>query len=290
MKHVLILFAVMMVLVPTVYAEDDKWIDGIKFRYGGLTFSPDLSHPSMGSSEVDNRIIVNSSLPNSLIPVALVLPETSMNSFSFRGGIFEISNESYDDLAPYGFESSTHLRQSPESRDWLVSSFFNDDDKSYISGKDLWALSADAEMKSLFFGYYWGLFIPIGKNHRFLKTGFGISTSYSELNLKLNLCSEYRIIERTIPDDGGQNYIEGKCEGKYEIDSIRKIGWINDLVLHINLWERVTEDSIFSFYKWTFNQSSFRSNLSFSKHAKQESLTFSPRFYWMEVFTYTYRF
>ena len=154
MKYVLVLFAVMMVLVSTVYAEDDKWIDGIKFRYGGLTFSPDLSHPSMGSSEVDNRIIVNMSLPNSLIPVALVLPETSMNSFSFRGGFFEISDESYDDLAPFGFESSTHLRQSPESRDWLVSSFFNDDDKSYISGKDLWALSADAEMKALFFGYY----------------------------------------------------------------------------------------------------------------------------------------
>ena len=128
--------------------------------------------------------------------------------------------------------------------------------------------------------------LPIGKNHRFLKTGFRISTSYSELNLKLNLCSEYIIIERTIPDDGGENYIEGK----YEIDSTRKIGWINDLVLHINLWERVTEDSIFSFYKWTFNLSSTRSNLSFSKHAKQESLTFSPRFYWIEVFTYTYRF
>ena len=112
--------------------------------------TPDLSHPSIGSSELDNRIIVNMSLPNSLIPVALVLPETSMNSFSFRGGFYEISNESYDDLAPYGFERSTHLRQSPESRDWLVSSFFNDDDKSYISGKDLWALSADAEMKALY--------------------------------------------------------------------------------------------------------------------------------------------
>ena len=110
MKHVLVLICLMMVLVPTVYAEDDKWIDGIKFRYGGLTFSPDLSHPSMGSSEVDNRILVNSSLPNSLIPVALVLPETSMNSFSFRGGFYEISNESYDDLTPYGFDSST--RQS----------------------------------------------------------------------------------------------------------------------------------------------------------------------------------
>ena len=36
MKHILILFAVMMVLVPTVYAEEKSWyeIDGIKFRYG----------------------------------------------------------------------------------------------------------------------------------------------------------------------------------------------------------------------------------------------------------------
>ena len=65
-KYVLVIIISILLSIPSVYAEDDKWIDGIKFRYGGLTFSPDLSHPSMGSSEVDNRILVNSSLPNSL--------------------------------------------------------------------------------------------------------------------------------------------------------------------------------------------------------------------------------
>ena len=39
MKHVLILFAVMMVLVPTVYAEEKSWyeIDGIRIRPAGFT-------------------------------------------------------------------------------------------------------------------------------------------------------------------------------------------------------------------------------------------------------------
>ena len=32
-KQVLGLFAIILVLVPVVYAEDDKWIDGIMYRW-----------------------------------------------------------------------------------------------------------------------------------------------------------------------------------------------------------------------------------------------------------------
>jgi len=37
-KQVLVLFAIIFVSVPLAKAEDDKWIDGIKFRYGEYNY------------------------------------------------------------------------------------------------------------------------------------------------------------------------------------------------------------------------------------------------------------
>ena len=37
MKQVLVLFATVLILIPEVYAQDDKLIDGIKFRVGNYT-------------------------------------------------------------------------------------------------------------------------------------------------------------------------------------------------------------------------------------------------------------
>ena len=65
-----------------------------------------------------------------------------------------------------GEPSGNNRRQSQQVRDFLNNSFFNDDDKSFISGKDKWALSADTEYLYYVVCYYWGIFIPIGKTHR----------------------------------------------------------------------------------------------------------------------------
>ena len=34
MKHVSVFFTIILALIPEVYAEDDKWVDGIRFRSG----------------------------------------------------------------------------------------------------------------------------------------------------------------------------------------------------------------------------------------------------------------
>ena len=34
MKHILVLLSIILALIPKVFAEDDKWIDGIKIRAG----------------------------------------------------------------------------------------------------------------------------------------------------------------------------------------------------------------------------------------------------------------
>jgi len=278
LKSLLLSLCGLILTAMPVHAREKSWyeIDGIRFRYGSLQFSPDIKI-------YHERIIVNTASVNIISPVALALPEKLMSSFSFRGGVIEFVNQSFDDMTPLDHENSTHYRQSPTQRDHL-NSWFNDDDKSYISGKDLWALSADGDMKALFFGYYWGLFIPVGNNHRFFKIGTGIGAYYADIGIKLNLCSEFK-------KKGGETNLWGepigKCEGKYEIDSARAIAWRTDGIIYINLWERVTEDSVFSIYRRTFNTGWSRTSLSFSKH---EGLRISPRFYFHEIFAYDYRF
>ena len=44
MKHVFVLFAIILVLVPVVKSEEQSWyeIDGIKIRLGQLTFGTNL--------------------------------------------------------------------------------------------------------------------------------------------------------------------------------------------------------------------------------------------------------
>ena len=37
MKQLLVLFVIILTSIPEVYAEDDKWIDGIKFRTGQIS-------------------------------------------------------------------------------------------------------------------------------------------------------------------------------------------------------------------------------------------------------------
>ena len=51
MKQVLVLFAIIFVSVPLAKAEDDKWIDGIKFRYGEYNYP--MSIGKKGANEDD---------------------------------------------------------------------------------------------------------------------------------------------------------------------------------------------------------------------------------------------
>ena len=53
-----------------------------------------------------------------------------------------------------------YFRQSSSVREELIKNFFNDDDKKFIEGKDKWALSADTEFEFIYFGYFWGVFLP----------------------------------------------------------------------------------------------------------------------------------
>ncbi len=76
MKYVLVLFAVMMVLVSTVYAEDDKWIDGIRFRYGQEWYETYISMPLAGKDTdiIKTENTISKFTPISQFPIIITLP------------------------------------------------------------------------------------------------------------------------------------------------------------------------------------------------------------------------
>ena len=52
MKHVFVFFAIILALIPAVYAEDDKWIDGIKIRAGFNANITRVRMPWKGDREI----------------------------------------------------------------------------------------------------------------------------------------------------------------------------------------------------------------------------------------------
>ena len=275
LKYVLSFFAFLIFSVPIVNAqelveenengqllEDKSWyeIDGIKIRIGRLRNNTGISLSSQENSHQLPPAIIDqtdqfshqNAIPIS--PIAIVLPETLMTSWSFRGAVFEFQTETeVKDLSPSPDDNSinsetTHWRQKSSMRTLLYNDFFNASDKSFADSNPKWALSADVNSSRYFFGYIWGVFIPVGKNHRFFKIGFGPAVYYTDMSLKLNLCSEYKI---TVSEKERTNH-GGECVGKTEIDSasISKWGWIFP-TYHFTLWEIFTRDSVWKILSWT---------------------------------------
>jgi len=274
LKYVLAFFAFVIFSVPIVNAqelveenengqllEDKSWyeIDGIKIRIGRLRNNTGISLSSQENSHQLPPAIIDqtdqfshqNAIPIS--PIAIVLPETLMTSWSFRGAVFEFQTETeVKDLSPSPDDNSinsetTHWRQKSSMRTLLYNDFFNASDKSFADSNPKWALSADVNSSRYFFGYIWGVFIPVGKNHRFFKIGFGPAVYYTDMSLKLNLCSQYKI---TVSEKGRTNH-DGECVGKTEIDSASISKWGTTINYQATLWERFTKDSIWKILSWT---------------------------------------
>ena len=281
MKHVLVLLSIILALIPVVKAEDKSWyeIDGIKFRLGGGTQEIRFWVP--GESIIQQDYDLEGQDQKRLFPVAIVFPETLMSSFSFRGAFFEYKAKTIaNETAPAGWENATKTlrRQSSTARTKLYNEFFNASEKSFVDANSNWALSADTEFMFVYLGYYWGIFLPIGKHHRFFKTAFGHSLVYNDISVRLYLCSEYRI-----------SGSKGDCVGKKEIDTATAKGTAVEFVFYFNLWERYSENSIWKFIQFNSNISGGRGNLKY-KNRKNTTLAELTHTEHREIISYTYRF
>ena len=290
MKYVLVLFAVMMVLVSTVYAEDDKWIDGIRFRYGQEWYETYISIPLAGKDTdiIKTENTISKFTPISQFPIAITLPEILMNSWSFRGAFLEYQNRTeLKDLAPQASDNvihsdTTNWRQKPDERTYIYNNLFTASDKTFADANSNWALSADTVSSRYLFGYNWGIFIPVGEYNRFLKFGLGPAIYYLKFSMKLNLCSEYKIT----PSPGKSDGHSSECVGKREIDSasIDKVILATSVV--VSLWERFTKDSVWRILSWSSGDANFNVKLK----NNSMDLVIKSRTAITEFISYTYRF
>ena len=315
MKYLLVLLSIILALIPAVYADDDKWIDGIRFRPGSHYRNPIVIYmPSkiekrinpFFSSPPDAGAIAGRDQAKSSFPFALSLPETLMTSWSFRGGLFEfefptevqdlipgvgsLEGTSYEDpnlnssnAIAYIDGKTLILRSSYKTS--LYNDFFNTSDKAFADANSNWALSADVTSSLITLGYYFGVFIPIGDYHRFFKYGFGIGIYYLDFSVKLNLCSQYKVTPK-IDGEEDEKYSKGECVGKTEIDSYsgKKLGGSSGSFF--TLWERVTKDSIWRVY--SINDVYADGDIKLKNHTKNLGLNIQAMSW--EIVSYTYRF
>ena len=283
--------------MSAIYAEDQSWyeIDGIKIRYGNLRNTTDifLQGHSPRISEGPESSFINKNdkfshlKPTPIFPIAIVLPETLMSSWSFRGAVFEYQNETeVKDLTPRPdddsiSEDTTHWRQKPSVRTLLYNNFFTASDKSFADANPNWAVSADVSGSSYFLGYNFGVFFPVGEYNRFLKTGIGAVVYYTDISIKLNFCSQYKI---TVTNESGRES-DAECVGKTEIDSSSESRLGATLNTHFTLWERITKNSIWKILSWT--QANYIHELKLKNHNNLKYRKSSGTEVWI---SYTYRF
>ena len=311
LKFLLLSLCALILTAMLVQAEEDKWIDGIRFRPAA---PPGVSGPSTRSQnpiviympwKIEGRIspyfsdppntaaIAGKHTSTTLFPFALELPETLMTSWSFRGALFEFEFPTeVKDLRP-GFNSisevTNYLRQDGSDRTSLYNDFFNASDKTFADANSNWALSADVTSSRVFLGYNWGFFIPIGDYHRFFKFGAGLGVYYIDLSFKLNLCSQYKVPQGSSdPEWDGVN-----CVGKTEIDSYsgKKSGVASSAVG--TAWERRTKDSIWRFLQVSESVALGSNDKGYLRaklknHSKRLALWMSSSTW--EIISYTYRF
>jgi len=292
LKSLLLSLCCLILTALPVQAEEKSWyeIDGIKFRLGGGTQEIRFWVP--GESIIQQDYDLEGQDQKRLFPVAIVFPETLMSSFSFRGAFFEYKAKTIaNETAPAGWKNATKTlrRQSSTARTKLYNEFFNASEKSFVDANSNWALSADTEFMFVYLGYYWGIFLPIGQHHRFFKIAQGVALTYSDISVRLYLCSEYRISESE-----GKKY--GDCVGKKEIDSGTVTGATVEPVFYFNLWERYSENSIWKFIQVNLNATGPRANPQYPfatlKYKNRNNTTFAeqPSTVHVEYISYTYRF
>jgi len=299
-----LLFPLLLLLTALpIQAEEDKWIDGIRFRPVNDSkldmvvympwkiedrISPYFSSPPKTGAISSN--VVSSTYgyeKTTLFPFALELPETLMTSWSFRGGQFDFEFPTEQDLRIDGFVDSYDGRLKSSYKTSLYNDFFNASDKAFADANSDWEMIiTDVTSSRIFLGYTWGFFIPIGENHRWFKLGAGLGVYYIELSLKLNLCSQLRYHQ--------VSYLETQreCVGKKEIDSYSGNKFGVSSLYNITIWERRTKDSI-----WRFLQGSGGVALGSNdkgyirvKLKNHRSLALWMKSSMEEFVSYTYRF
>ena len=305
----------------SAYAADDKWIDGIKFRYTLYDAKSYILAPEFNNEklvEPPGGWDILSAEVETLFPVVITFPETRMNSWSFRGFFLDFQPETtVNNLQPSGDNiwdtsgytclvyspegiclssipnryKTSKVRQGAQLRDYLYKDFFNDTERSFADANSEWAVSADFTSSRIFLGYLWGVFIPAFEYHRFLKIGLGLALYQADISFKLNLCSTFQtgvIYKNPNSSDGNKKPPRG-CNDKTEIDSASAVKSGLAGLAQITIWERYTEDSVWTLIKYELGRNS-EDISNFQLKNRDNKLAVRIETETLEVISYTYRF
>jgi len=292
---------------------EDKLIDGIKFRLGMNTYSDDLKIDGIGNIAQKNKYInsklvfkeeiFSGSLGNyqrgdeAQGYLVITLPEDRIGTFMFKGwNIDWIFNGKVQNLPPaegsnqtVTVSGETLLRQDDAMITKLTSSFFNVKDRAFtLVNPDYWALSADITKNALLLGYSYGVFLPIGDQHRFFKVSYGLGLGVYQYVVDLNLCEKYTLTQVLYDSQERKNYYEGNCVGKVQIDEATLTGVYGSVFQSTVFWERVTRNSIMTLLTLETSQG-FGIGVSDAK-THDKTVSTNVLFDRIEFFSYTYRF
>ena len=321
-RYFFLSFSTLILSVFSAYAADDKWIDGIKFRgtqYDAKSYilAPEFNNEKLVEPPEGESFF--SAESKYLFPVVITFPETLMNSWSFRSFFidFQLENTVYD-LQPPGeniYETSgstcivysadgtmclqsiphtyktSKVRQGEKLRDYLYKDFFNDTERSFADANSEWAVSADFTSSRIFLGYLWGVFIPAFEYHRFLKIGLGLAVYQADISFKLNLCSTFHtgVIYKYASSSDGNKKPKRTCNDKTEIDSASAVKSGLAGLAQITIWERYTEDSVWTLLKYELGRNS-EDISNFQLKNRDNKLAVRIETETLEVISYTYRF
>jgi len=301
MKQILVLYLIILMSIHTIYAEDNKWIDGITIRIGQKLFNEKIGVG--GKKLVDSDHDINKeeiSFKNLKNPINISFTETLMNSWSYRQMYFDyIPTKKIDDLPPsypkldYDLKDasskglkSVFITQDIDAKKFIKEKLFSGKDTQldFINNNINWAISVDTERTAIYLGYLWGVFIQTTESNRWLKTGVGIGTGYFKYKADLNLCSNYVVSIK----EGTDVYHSGKCNGKTKFGEINVEGPVTTFAGNFVIFERKTADSFWKILN--ANLSETFTNVKYEIENYDHIFDIKLQVVDIDFVSYTYRF
>ena len=295
-------FLLVINLVITIHAKDNKFFDGIVFRFGGIDSN---EHYYLGNER--HNIISTSSLnrkkyggnglsfgPTQYIkfPISIEFKERLINNYSFRTPYTDILyKHKNEDIPPVDSienkiqaslnrGNDTFFLSYNNTRKFIIKEFLKDKANliNFTETNPNWVLSADSLKTQISLGYMFGVFYPFNKSNRILKFGLGIGSGYLSLKTNFNLCKNYEVTISTNV---------GKCNGKLKFGVSKFEGIIFSVGGHLTFYEYISNEKkirIFSIdgyniYDKTLNIDNFNENIY--AHFQVSGI---------DVFSYTLRF
>lgn len=217
-------------MVFGVYAhatKPRKFGVGLVYGYNidGTYFKDDKNNKFIGQDDYINK--TNSEV--STLPVSIQFDEKLLGNYAYTTPLLIIRFAQVEDLPPllknttysnlisentYAGETSDFFLKKNQNRiEEFASS--NPSYQSEIDSKSNPALSSDYNFYHFSYGQVWGIFLPVGGEHRILSVGAGAGISYTTGDFTVNLCDPYRIKGKLIKGlFGAGDYRKGICENK----------------------------------------------------------------------------